>query len=441
MTKRDETHRDSFRLAELELMNFKCFKEQSFRFPTPFTVLIGDNGVGKTAILEALSIGIGAFFLGIDGHQAPPIELEQVRLVQYELGQTLTYEPQYPVAVRCAGTWGDQEIYWNRIRKGERSPATPYAGTLTDLTEDLQEQVRKGMRVALPVIAFYSTGRLWRLPEERLGDTNTPGSRFRGYDHCLDPASHINLLMRWMKTQELISLQEKEPDRVLGAVKNAIANCVQDLEDVFYSIRREDLLATFADGVTLPFRLLSEGFRNMVAMVADIAYRAAVLNPHFEDAAAAQAPGIVLIDEIDLHLHPRWQRRVVEDLRRTFPRMQFIATTHSPFIVQSLRSGELIDLNKGPKGEYVNRSIEDIAEDVMGIELPQRSERYNQMFVAAQEYYRLLQQAKGASPQNIDRLKQKLDELTAPFSDNVAYHAFLQIKRTAAGLGDDDETD
>jgi predicted ATP-binding protein involved in virulence len=232
----------------------------------------------------------------------------------------------------------------------------------------------------------------------------------------------------------------QETNVIYEAVKNAITNCVQDLEDIFYSIRRDDLLATFTDERTLPFGLLSEGFRNMLAMVADIAHRAAILNPHLEVDVAQKAPGIVLIDEIDLHLHPRWQRRVVEDLRRTFPRMQFIATTHSPFIIQSLRPGELVDLNKGPTGEYVNRSIEDITESVMGIEVPQRSERYNQMFRAAQEYYRVLEQAEGASQQEINRLKQKLDELVEPFSDNVAYHAFLQMERIAAGLdGDNDD--
>jgi len=73
----------------------------------------------------------------------------------------------------------------------------------------------------------------------------------------------------------------------------------------------------------------------MLGMVADIAYRSAVLNPQLGSEAAQKTPGIVLIDEIDLHLHPKWQRRVVEDLRATFPALQFVATTHSPFIAFS----------------------------------------------------------------------------------------------------------
>jgi predicted ATP-binding protein involved in virulence len=180
----------------------------------------------------------------------------------------------------------------------------------------------------------------------------------------------------------------------------------------------------------------------MLGMVADIAYRAAVLNPYLGGKAAKETAGVVLIDEIGLHLHPGWQRRVVDDLRRTFPKIQFITTTHSPFIIQSLQPGELIDLNYLASGEYSNKSIEDIAESVMGIPIPQRSKRYQRMYEAAKEYYRVLQDAQGASPERANELKSKLDELVAPFSDNVAYHAFLEMKRYASFLYDENnETD
>jgi hypothetical protein len=117
--------------------------------------------------------------------------------------------------------------------------------------------------------------------------------------------------------------------------------------------------------------------------------------------------------------------------------VQFIAGTHSPFIIQSLRQGELVDLAKGPTGEYANRSIEDIVEDVMGVEVPQRSHRYQQMYDTATQYYQVLEKAEGADAEEKQQLKEELDELAAPFSDNVAYHAYLDKKRAAAGLGED----
>jgi len=127
-------------------------------------------------------------------------------------------------------------------------------------------------------------------------------------------------------------------------------------------------------------------------------------------------------------LHPKWQRRVVDDLKKTFPKIQFVATTHSPFIIQSLHEGELINLDKPTETEeYENKSIEDITEYVMGVDIPQRSERYQKMMEAAQEYYRVLQDAKDTPPERIEELKTKLDELTMPYSDDPADQAFLKL--------------
>jgi len=147
----------------------------------------------------------------------------------------------------------------------------------------------------------------------------------------------------------------------------------------------------------------------------------------------------VLIDEIDLHLHPNWQRRVAEDLKRTFPRVQMIATTHSPFIIQSLRPGELINLSSETFSEYAGESIEDIAEDIMDVEMPQKSRRYIEMVRVAEDYYRILD--KGRESDNdkaIEKIKARLDELTMPFSDDPAFMAFLKLKRAEVGLSEEE---
>ena len=111
----------------------------------------------------------------------------------------------------------------------------------------------------------------------------------------------------------------------------------------------------------------------MAALVADIATKAVMQNSHLVSEAGEddpdsptvlqQTPGMVLVDEIDVHLHPRWQRRVVRDLKEAFPRIQFVCTSHSPFVIQSLEAGELRTLDPGGPEllEYANRSIEDIA--------------------------------------------------------------------------------
>ena len=138
--------------------------------------------------------------------------------------------------------------------------------------------------------------------------------------------------------------------------------------------------------------------------------------------------------------------------------MQFIATTHSPFIIQSASIGEVIDLDNlnisetsngitpsdnvasvVPDDLYTGKSIEDIAESVMDIPVPQRSQRFQEMYDVAKLYYALLEEGKQSAEAEKDEIKQKLDKLSAPFSENVAYHAFLEMKRVSAGLGDSEE--
>jgi predicted ATP-binding protein involved in virulence len=432
------------KIHQLEVINFRGFEHQIFHLSNQFTVLIGDNGTGKTAILDAIAIGAGCLFSRFDNFEnlQRPISDDEVRRVRYEKGQTPTIEPQYPVSVSCIGVVDGSEITWERtlqlLDRDNKSPflnQSLYSHKIVNISKQLLEKVRKGEDVLLPLLAYYGTGRLWLQKEEKSVETVKPGSRMLGYIDCLNPASNQKVLLGWFKTMEIASLQRGGSLGVLNTVKAAITNCIEDCHSVKYDILEDELIATFKDGRTLPFRMLSDGVRNMLAMVADIAYRAAVLNPQLGSEAAQRTPGIVLIDEIDLHLHPKWQRRVVDDLKAAFPTIQFVATTHSPFIVQSLREGELINLDPQPPEEYHDKSIEDIAENLMGVELPQKSERYLEMMKAAEEYYRVLQEASYANPERIEELKARLDELTIPYSDDAAYQAFLKMEREAARLG------
>jgi len=176
-------------------------------------------------------------------------------------------------------------------------------------------------------------------------------------------------------------------------------------------------------------------------MVADIAHRMAQLNPALEKEVVTRTPGVILIDEIDLHLHPIWQRSIVEDLKRTFPNIQFIVTTHSPFVIQSLEEGELRRLQAQDDDEevasdyFINKSIEDITEQAMGVEGVQRSEKLNEMYSVAKEYYLLLKKGQEASEDDLKEIKNELDRLEGLYSSDVAYYAFLEMERTAAGLG------
>lgn len=425
------------KIHQLEVKNFRGFEHQIFQFSDRFNLLIGDNGTGKTAVLDALAIATGTFserFVESQRHNvyyddSSRIQDTDIRQVNLKNGQNLSRKYQYPVEVSCQAVINGQDISWTKSVLPQIRSLTP---EISIALQQIQAKVQAGEHITLPLIIYYGTGRLWG--KKRRNEIELPNSipRTFVYEDCLDPRA--NLILDWLKVVDIPFLQGQEAFVLLNAVKEALSICdIEGWQSFTYDEHEDNLIATAKDSHTLPFNMLSDGIRTMLGMVADIAFRAAVLNPHLGSEAARKTPGIVLIDEIDLHLHPKWQRRVVEDLKRTFPEIQFFATTHSPFMVQSLRPGELINLDQRT-GEYYNKSIEDIAESVMGVDLPQHSQRWKDMMKAAEEYYRVLQEAQGANPEEIEKLKVKLDKLSMPYSDDPAYHAFLKMERIAAGL-------
>jgi len=425
------------RIDQLIVQNFKGFEHRIINFSPQFNVLIGDNATGKTAVLDALAIGLGALFQGFDEIYSRPIKSDEIRHIGYQMGAELKLEPQPPAIVRCSGEVVDSGVItWECSLRQPGNSQTTYkkANSLIDKAKQLLQRVRAGdQSLILPVLSYYGTGRLWVQKSEEV-KTVKPNSRLSEYKGCLSPASDEKRLLRWLKTMEIAALQRQVSIGALEGLRDAVKNCLEGCESVYFDIPHDQLIATLAHQQILPAKMLSDGQRITLGMVADIAYKAASLNPQLENNASKETPGIVLIDEIDLHLHPNWQRKIVKSLTATFPLIQFIATTHSPFIIQALRDGELIDLNDSEPADYSDQSIENIAEYQMGVEIPQRSQRYLDMMAAAKEYYRVLEQAKEASSDQIEQLENRLDELSAPFSDNIAYHAFLEMRREAAGL-------
>ena len=144
-------------------------------------------------------------------------------------------------------------------------------------------------------------------------------------------------------------------------------------ENLEYSSSLKEIVANHPQNGILPISLLSDGIRNMIGLVADIAYRMVRLNPQLGINAVKETPGIVLIDEVDMHLHPEWQQVVIGDLRKAFPKIQFIITTHSPQVLttvmaESIRKVQwdnnkaIIQLPEFSYGFESNRLLEAIQE-------------------------------------------------------------------------------
>ena len=423
------------RIKKLELHNFRCFENYELELAERFTLLIGDNGSGKTAILDALAVAMGAFLLDI-----PDIKSADKRYISSDdmknsfqiMGQTPTKEKEGLTMVDAIGVINNENIKWARHKDNKRT-SRQFAKEITNVVKKLIHEITSP-NTLFPVIAYYGTGRLWRQLSETEKKIQSPTSRLAGYQDCLNIASDQKTLFRWFKTQELIALQTRERIHILEAVREVIINMIPDAKKVFWDMKQDELVIETIIQENKPFHLLSDGYRNMIGMVADIAYRMATLNPQLETDVIKQTEGMVLIDEIDLHLHPKWQGIVIERLLNTFPKVQFVASTHSPFIIQSLYHRQdclLWDLGKNQPLEIISKSIDDIAEDQQGVEIPQQSRRFMVMEQAAEEYYRVLKQIPPASEAEKQRLKQRLDELLFPFSDDPAFQAFLKMERQA----------
>lgn len=438
-------------ISHLVLRNFRRYEHARFNFHANFTVIIGNNGGGKTTVLDALALMLNTYFQGSSINTGgSTIKKDDARLLIYEKGEESFREPQTEVYLTASAQiethLGTRKIDWRR-ELGDRGGN---AKEFVQLGVLAREQIGPTTNPDLPLLLYYGAGRLW--DTHRKVETEKPGSQLDAYRYCLDPKSDHEAFEKWFKKRALSALQRQQHSPATHAVKAAVLCCIPGALDFYHDVEEDQIMIKLEKEGLLPFNYLSDGYRNMVAMVADIAHRAARLNPQYGADAATQTSGIVLIDEIDLHLHPKWQRRVVQDLQKAFPKLQFIATTHSPFIIQSMKAGEMIDLEQtislealaelptgiaapGPAHAFASRSVEDIVEQVMGVAVPQRSQRAQEMYAAAQEYFRVLERIPAASAAEKEDLKRRLDTLSAPFSDNIAYHAFLEMERLAAGLG------
>jgi predicted ATP-binding protein involved in virulence len=469
------------KIQTLTLVNYRKFSRQSFAFHDRFTALIGDNATGKTQVLQAIATLLSQYQSEMLRNKsvATDIRPADVRHASQMFdnrngSHQLRMEHFYPAVVASDFNQGDFVF----CRRDDASDGNSRNDFLARQAQEALNGISAQKEITLPVLAFYGTSRLWN--KKNRSRQGIP-SRTDGYRWSLDAFIDFDELNEWFKEQELIHLQKGTNEAALSVMRKALAMMIPDCETVFYDFEFKSLVLRFKDSPAHPsadqnllFADLSDGYRMILTMVFDIVKQMITLNPHLGTETLEKTDGIVLIDELDLSLHPNWQRTVAESLRRTFPLVQFIVTTHSPFVVQSLQAGEVIDLEAcggevlsshwkqlqdtakvqaddadqslqlveyaasghawpGTKGVYAKKSLEDVAEDVMGVENAQRSARLQRMYDKAKEYYTKLKQVKNAaSSAELTRLKQELDALIAPFSDEVAYHAFLEMERLAA---------
>lgn len=420
------------RIRELALRNFRVFADPPpFQFSDRFTVVAGVNGRGKTTVLDSLALLCSRYLPMVSPARGG---YRTVRPSELHLNAAAA---ELRMKVNCAGIPVE---FGMRYRREDRQVET------TKLSTAVRIAVRRAYGDphraddAAPLAVYYTTDRAgYRLPRKL--PTELPHGQAAAYAGALfnRTVDFKDFMARYRGTLVLENEEHHDNPSYLGyRAVEAIRHALVVLLDGFDNLRvQEEPLSLLVDknGVPLDLSQLSDGERSFIAVVCDLVRRLALANPMLDN--PLDGAGVVLIDELELHLHPRWQREVVEKLRSIFPNIQFIATTHSPFVIQSLRPGELVNLDPEEFAEYSDKSIEDIAENVMGVQLPQKSERYQRMMEAAETYFRLLREPK-PSPDAIEAAERRLNELAAPFSDDPAFQALLKLERETERGGADD---
>ncbi|WP_425058629.1 DNA replication and repair protein RecF [Sporomusa carbonis] len=334
-------------LQSIVIKNFKGIKDIAVNFKAGFNILIGDNGVGKTSILEAISVGLGGFLAGVNETNTKHISQDEVRLESKLTGDgSINIKQEYPVKVECTAILDNHEFTWVRQKKTLKGRTTVEPRDICRFSKEMLDDTDK----IAPLINYQSAARMWAQKREKTTNVFQENyTRSVGYIDCLAEESNAKMLLNWCKRMEEIAWQEDKKISEYEAVKDAIVTFMSIMSEkpvkgVRFHKRTGQLVYSINEEENIPVHLLSSGYQSVIWMVMDIAYRMAVLNPDLRKEVTKKTPGIVLIDELDLHLHPKWQWKIVEALKATFPCVQFITTTHSPLIIASCKNEQLITI-------------------------------------------------------------------------------------------------
>lgn len=301
---------------------------------------MGGNGSGKTTILDGIAIGLGEILTylpglsGISFKKQGEIYQHNNKLAPYALIELQT----------------SQGIKWDRLIRRDNSQRTsqqlPSRTGIKALHQYLDNTVldpfNDGIPFELPLFAYYGVNRaLLDVPLTRKGFSSTD-QRFEALANAFNADARFRSAFVWFYNKENAEhrLQKalKSFDVTLtelDCVRSAITRIFPDLSEPHIETHPLRFMVK-KQGESFNITQLSGGYRTLLGMVIDLAARMAMANPHLDDPLAAEA--IVMIDELDLHLHPEWQQRILGDLLATFPGTQFIISTHSPYIIESVNN-------------------------------------------------------------------------------------------------------
>ena len=329
-------------VTDLRLANLRAIKAAEFLFQPGFNLIVGVNGVGKTSVLDALSVCLSAVVKQANKlrSQVKTFSDDDIRI-----GSDV-------MTVGCDVQIGEREHSYLLHKPREAStPQKAKAGQpreqvhstpeVAEFIGDPPPSVSGHEPDGRPFAVLFSTNRA--VPSNRAPRKGVAagGVEAAFADAFLERELRLGEFGDWLEVQEFMRSERPALDRVLAACENAVMRFLPGYTNLRLGDERRPQLCIDRGSTTIPVRQLSDGERGILALVLDLTRRLAQANPDLTD-PASEAEAVVLIDEIDLHLHPKWQRQIVHNLTTTFPRCQFIATTHSPQVVASVEPDQVL---------------------------------------------------------------------------------------------------
>ncbi|MEI7376220.1 AAA family ATPase [Dickeya chrysanthemi] len=376
-------------------------------YPSNVTVLVGNNGAGKTSILQALATSLSWLVARVRSEKGSGSVISEDTITNGQTSAAIEVMAQDTPPRSGHAADNDAEYHWTlaKARSGKKGQHASQLNALTTLADRYRTALTQDQQSSLPLIAFYPVERsVLDIPLKIRNKHHF--QQIDGYDNALNQGVDFQRFFEWFREREdienedgmplaLLKIMEKDPERVsdilnyiddapgrlekmdpsnfkgiksefekissalqlireiesaskdsqLKAVRSAITAFMPNFSNL--RVRRKPRLYMSVDknGEAFNVLQLSQGEKSLMALVGDIARRLAIMNPALDNPLHGQ--GIVLIDEVDMHLHPSWQRSIIERLTTTFPHCQFILTTHSPLVISDYKDVLVYSLDNG----------------------------------------------------------------------------------------------
>ncbi|MBK8624616.1 MAG: AAA family ATPase [Saprospiraceae bacterium] len=384
------------KIKKIKFENFRLFENLEVNFPdSNFIVLIGNNGAGKTSILDGIALSFLHFTQEVisvsEKYNLPRdswFEKDYIRIGKDESHVEINFDFNIPSQLdRFSPNDASKKI---SILKNRHENGFKFEKHPSGFVNELKNLVKSKKLQNLPVIAYYNVNRTVTTESDKKENQQESiyDEKLQAFIKTLNLSSPIfKDFEQWFIKQEVkenaLKVNKGNLDLFLPALKNirtALETYLSVIESNKYGkiniLRESEMNANFTEntyeylslekeGSILKYTQLSSGEKMVILLVVDIARRLTIANENSE--VALDGEGIVLIDELELHLHPNWQLKIVKALKATFPKVQFIATTHSPKVITSLEqqdvlvleNGKVYNINQNPLGRDDNSALEE----------------------------------------------------------------------------------